>query len=174
MNEQFLIEVYKAEREQFNRTRELQWKINISFWTLLVLGIGNCEKFACELKGWSILISLLLLIVYVIFVSSTQHSLNENKRYWQKAFDFRNTLSTSFCYKDILIRRSKPQKFKEFLHNRIKWISLQTTITIMLLLVWVLKIESIKIHPIGILAFISILIFVLVTLLFICTCFNNN
>lgn len=44
MTRQELMEVYKAEHERYNKTRDIQWRFNIAAWTLILVAIYASRK----------------------------------------------------------------------------------------------------------------------------------
>jgi len=46
-NKEYLLEIYKIESEKYSKTREVHWKFNIAFWTVLIVAIyaQYTEKF---------------------------------------------------------------------------------------------------------------------------------
>ena len=125
MSKLFLIEVYKAEREQFNRTRELQWKINISFWTLLVLGINYSYKIRIMSMDWILILMIFLFITYIVFVIFIQRSLDTNKKIWGDAFDLNAELNDKKLKHKNLVTTNK--------WGFNPWVVLQSSITVVLL-----------------------------------------
>ena len=82
------MEVYKDRSAKFKNTQSLQWKLNLSIWTLLVLAIfnkgkmtlpgcdGTCISQGC---GFEIIIGVLLVIFHSYFCYQVQKSLDSDK-----------------------------------------------------------------------------------------------
>jgi hypothetical protein len=79
MKRQEALEIYKLEHARYNNFREIQWKMNVSIWTLLALAI----RYADELKGLSLLViisaSFLIVVSHMIFVYRSQWSLKASR-----------------------------------------------------------------------------------------------
>ena len=169
----FLIEVYNAEREQFNKTRELQWKINIAFWSLLVLGIKYSDEIFVNSKGESIIFFIILLVSYIVYVCGIQHSLNENKKFWQGAFNSRFRTVHIHNHRAISDKNDKEDTNKIFIRS-LMWVALQISITLSLLYILVQKCEGFNIQPLGTICFIFLLILIISSLVFLCVCFYEE
>ena len=75
------MEFIKSQNEKFNHTRQHQWKFNITFWSLIVLGIYflNKEKFKIPFLPLCILCGLFL-IAHYLYALRIQVSLSHCKK----------------------------------------------------------------------------------------------
>src|SRR6266496_559912 len=77
-----LIEVYKAQHERFHQSRNNQWKINVTFWTLIVLAIFYKSKLPVTNFCWTLLICSIFFILHLFFVIKLQQNLQTDKKIW--------------------------------------------------------------------------------------------
>ncbi len=87
-SKEMLIEIYKSQQERFRDSRSHQWKINITFWTLLVLAISykqfNFGNF------WMITLCAVLLSLHLAYIVIIQRNLQTEKKVWCDIIDFLN------------------------------------------------------------------------------------
>jgi hypothetical protein len=80
MTREEAIEVYKVQHERFRQTKELQWKINLSSWALIALGIFYSDKIKNQISNsQAIAIILVFFIAQMIFSFRTQRALEGDK-----------------------------------------------------------------------------------------------
>ena len=92
MKREELLEYFRTERTRFEKTREIQWKFNISFWTLLAVGISflNGEMFGeCKCGLW--LAILIFLAAHFLFAYLTQKGLIGSRILSAKILDSLNS-----------------------------------------------------------------------------------
>lgn len=82
------MEVYHDRSAKFKNTQSIQWKMNLSIWTILVLAIfykskinfpscnGDCITWSC---GFQILMSLIVIFVHFSYCYRIQRSLDSDK-----------------------------------------------------------------------------------------------
>ena len=71
------MEVYKCRSEKFKNTQSIQWKMNLSIWTLLVLAIYNNANI--ELNPYLFIILLSICSIHFVYCTLTQKSINADK-----------------------------------------------------------------------------------------------
>lgn len=89
MTRQEAIEIYKERSAKFKNTQSVQWKMNISIWSLFALSIyhkrqmnfptceGCCIKWGCILE---IIIGILVIFIHGFFCYKIQKSLDSDKK----------------------------------------------------------------------------------------------
>lgn len=87
------LEIYKDRSSKFRNTQSIQWKMNISVWTLLSLMIYQKPKMNFTPNDYEgsflrlcfiILISLILVVIHFWFCARIQHSLDSDKKIMSK------------------------------------------------------------------------------------------
>lgn len=72
-------EVFRMRMDKFKNTQSIQWKMNLSIWTLLVLGIYSSQLL--QVQKYAIVPILLFIIgVHIVYCHLTQKSLDSDKR----------------------------------------------------------------------------------------------
>jgi hypothetical protein len=76
-----LKEIYKVEAEKYNKTRDIQWKMNLAFWTLLIVAIYAKTKHELRIPiSAEISAGVLFIVFHLLFVlhihGSLERSLN--------------------------------------------------------------------------------------------------
>lgn len=128
------LEIYKQEVIKFEGTRNTQWRFNISFWTLLVLGIFYSDKLKLT-PELSCTAGILIFIGHFLFVAQTQYSLECSKILRNKVVDFLNTNDEMAVITLINKPSCKLLWEKSFFF---RWIFFQMFLTIILILLfWV-------------------------------------
>ncbi len=88
MTRQEAMDVYKDRSSKFRNTQSIQWKMNLSIWTLLVLAIFHKTKMNlptindnCLTWGFlfEIVVALFVIFVHGYFCYKIQKSLNDDK-----------------------------------------------------------------------------------------------
>jgi hypothetical protein len=81
-NKEHIIEIYKVEAEKYNKTRDIQWKMNVAFWTVLIVGIYAKSKNDLNLCAINhvqqILIGTIYIFIHGVFVYQIQGSLRRS------------------------------------------------------------------------------------------------
>ncbi len=86
-----LIEIYKTEVGRFEKTRDVQWKFNVTAWTLLVLAIKFKSENSALIDCCTIIVSSIAIFIgHLIFTWLIQNSLSSSKAIWNKIFDILN------------------------------------------------------------------------------------
>jgi len=143
---QAYVELFKAHLDKFNKTRDIQWKLNIALWTL----IGAAGGFLYEKYTPSLLEGIVILIVFSVghfffWAQPIQTSLEQDKQLFSK---YRNELEKMAGEKDPTPVAYASSKFK--------WPLITSALTILLfsLVLWILhsaKDQSVSdnkaIHP---------------------------
>ena len=81
MDDNAAIEIYKIQHDRFKHTKDLQWKINLSFWTLLAAGVYYSDKFAATLSLFQMIcVVVIFFVAQVIFSYKTQKSMEADKK----------------------------------------------------------------------------------------------
>ena len=126
------LERYKSEMIKFDTTRNLQWKVNISYWSLLALGIkffhdGTINL--CNCQVWTL--AILFFGAHLLFTILIQQSLAFSKSVWIHIGKMVNTdnADVRLDYKEV--------KRKAKLHGKdLLWIIFQMLGTIIMLLLF--------------------------------------
>src|SRR5688572_853287 len=82
MDKNVLLEIYKIEAEKYNKTRDIQWRLNIAIWTVLIVAIYAKSQSAFNFNNWSIPIQVTIGIVYLAvhaaFIFNIHGSMNRS------------------------------------------------------------------------------------------------
>lgn len=89
-SEEVLKIVYDSQHERFQQSRNNLWKINSTFWTLLVLAIFYKEKLPLYSNFLTILICLTLFVLHYLFVLTVQKNLETDKKVWMSILKYWN------------------------------------------------------------------------------------
>lgn len=74
------VEVYKSQLASFDKTKDIQWKMNIAIWTVIILGIVKAEMIGKVFNCYVIvLLSVIFLGLHILFMGRIQRSLEANK-----------------------------------------------------------------------------------------------
>jgi|GEM_PF-4051768 len=79
MDRKEVMEIYKDRASKFQNTQSIQWKMNLSIWTLLVLAIFRKENLKLP-ECTTILILSMLVGVHLWYCVKTQRSLDFDKK----------------------------------------------------------------------------------------------
>ena len=133
-----LIELCKTQMDHFRQTRNIEFKINLALWTLIVLG----GKFLyCKVKlldpwyGWIIylLSALVIVLFHLCWMVSIQNSEDKDDHYINQ---YRSIVEELGGVNLKKIEFQKPKLLPKWLWpSRRSWIFLETGITGMLLIV---------------------------------------
>lgn len=75
------LELCKLEHARYNHLRELQWKMDLSIWSLISLGILNAKLFNNLPACLIIIVSLTIILAHVIFIYRSQWSLKASRKF---------------------------------------------------------------------------------------------
>lgn len=129
-----LIELYKASILEYNKTREISWKFNISFWLLIFTATYfksiHPEVFNTHLGNLLFLVGLLS---YYIFVYISQRSVAGNRRILNDYLEYLNSYGQ---VKNIRIDNRKYEKRYVLTLTDYLWIAFQVIITFFILLIF--------------------------------------
>lgn len=121
------MDVYKGRLEKFKNTQSIQWKMNLSIWTLLVLAIyysDNIKLDACFLFAFL----LAICVIHFWYCILTQKSLNSDKAIND---DIINQLNkTQDDNQSIIVTYNKGSG-----RLNLNWVILQGAITVILAIV---------------------------------------
>ena len=129
-----LVELYKAEVLEYNKTRDIQWRFNISIWVLL--GIITFFKYKIPDIFDNSLVTILFLIAllaHYIFVYIIQRSLAGSKRIMDKYIHHMNHYNES---KKIIINNRLFERIYVLTLTDYLWIAFQIIITFIILLLF--------------------------------------
>lgn len=73
------IEIFRLRMDKFKNTQSIQWKMNLSIWTLLTLGIYKSDLLQVH-KHAIVPILLFIIGVHFVYCHLTQKSLDSDKR----------------------------------------------------------------------------------------------
>jgi hypothetical protein len=132
--EEILRDIYRIQHDRFQQSRNNQWKINITFWTLIVLAIYNKDKLPLHNNFTAILICFILLILHLVFVIIVQRNLETDKKIWVSILKYwNNELPKNEEFRiDIQGVKISDLKGRPWF-----WIVFQMAFTLVLLLVFV-------------------------------------
>ena len=138
MLRQELLEYLKTERSRFAQTRNIQWKVNIGFWTLLILAIWFLDRKKIDCHCWVWLATFIFLAAHFIFALLTQKGLAASRKFSDSMMD--------------ALDAEKNETFVSFDRRRVSrlhigfygwlWIILQMMPTISLIIILILKINT--------------------------------
>jgi len=129
-----LVELYKAQVLDYNKTRDIQWRFNISVWILLA--IVTFFKYIKPDTFDSSLITILFLIAllaHYIFVYIIQRSLAGSKRIMDKYIHHMNHYNET---EKITINNRLFERIYVLTLTDYLWIAFQIVITFIILLVF--------------------------------------
>ena len=131
------IEIYKERAAKFKNTQSIQWKMNLSVWTLLVLAIYNKKtlylsgcNLQCITMGCIGLVGIIVFHGWYCFM--TQNTLNYDKAFNDMIMAKLNSSDGTEIVLDL-----KKEDIKQHIHDfGWPWIIIQTAITIILVMVY--------------------------------------
>lgn len=131
------VNLTKATRERFEKTREIQWKMNVAIWTLMAAAIYLFAKeptirFSLNLQF--ILLTIIFGLTHLVFVYMTQRSLETSKRIEEYIFAKLNENNSGLKEFEVDVKKitnfwwiSRPGWF---------WLAFQMTSTTLLLIIF--------------------------------------
>jgi hypothetical protein len=130
-----LIELYKAQISEYNKSREIKWKFNISIWTLLVF-TTYFKHFKSEIFDLSLVFVLFItaLLGHYIFLYVIQRSLAISRKKLDEYLYYLNNYNNR---KDVVIRNNRYEGMYVFSLTDYLWIAIQIIITFFILLIFV-------------------------------------
>jgi hypothetical protein len=129
-----LVELYKAQVLDYNKTRDVQWRFNISVWALL--GIITFFKYIAPDIFDHYLVTILFLVAllaHYIFVYIIQRSLAGSKRIMDRYILHMNHYNET---DKIIINNRKYERINVLTLTDYLWIAFQIVITFFILLVF--------------------------------------
>lgn len=142
MKREEVLEIYKLEHARFNSFREIQWKMNVTFWTVIILGIAQVEIIS-RLNWYEIVVlSLLIFIAHLIFVVRTQLSLEASIKIERH---IENELNDGLKDNISLDKTSITQKVR-IRRRGWHWLIFQLLATAVLLIVFLLLVTNFKLE----------------------------
>lgn len=135
MTRQEALDIYKERVAKFKNTQSIQWRMNLSAWTLLVLAIHYKADLVTTSCDWpcvsfASLAVTLLPIIHFVYCIMTQSSLEFDKATCTHLLDQLNdTTATTITLRKTEIRSSIGWK-------GCIWITLQSLLTVVLLLIF--------------------------------------
>ena len=130
-----LIELYKAQISEYNKSRDIKWKFNISIWTLLVF-TTYFKHFKSEIFDLSLVLILFIiaLLGHYIFLYIVQRSLAISRKKLDEYLYHLNNYNNS---KDVVIRNNRYETMYVLSLTDYLWIAFQIIITFFILLIFV-------------------------------------
>ena len=144
MKREEAMEVYKAERLHFDKTREIQWKFNIALWTLISLGITLSQDTKKYIDpSIAVIMSVVFVLTHFLFALLTQSSLDSNKVVWTHVINQLNSKS-EFVSIDVIsaINKAKKDGDRGDSLKSISWVFFQSLATAALLSIFISTIPS--------------------------------
>ena len=130
-----LVDLYKSQMTLFNKTRELQWKFNISIWLILIIAKYfkhlNPEVFNRPLL---FILFITALLGHYIFLYISQRSIAGSRRIMNDYLIYLNTFNRT---KDIIINNQKYDRIYVLTLTDYLWIAFQIIITFFILLLFI-------------------------------------
>lgn len=130
-----LIELYKAQILEYNKTRDIIWKFNTSIWAILVLAIYfkhlNPNIFDHSLV---LILFIIALLGHYIFLYIVQRSLAISRKKLDEYLYYLNNYNNS---RDVVIRNNRYEGMYVFSLTDYLWIAFQIIITFFILLIFV-------------------------------------
>ena len=130
-----LIELYKAQILEYNKSRDIKWRFNISVWALLVITTYfkhlNPEIFDLSLV---FILFFIALLGHYIFLYIIQRSLAISRRKLDEYLYHLNNYNNS---KDVVIRNNRYEGMYVLSLTDYLWIAFQIIITFFILLIFV-------------------------------------
>ena len=77
----YLVEIYKVESEKYNKTRDIQWRMNIAVWTVIILAFYAKDKHDINLSGnqfIALVLAAVCLLLHLFFIIGIHTSLNNS------------------------------------------------------------------------------------------------
>ena len=130
-----LIELYKAQISEFNKTRDIKWKFNTIIWALLIITIYfkllNAEIFDLS---FTFILFITALLGHYIFLYIVQRSLAISRKKLDEYLFYLNNYNNR---KDIVIRNNRYERMYVLSLTDYLWIAFQIIITFFILLIFV-------------------------------------
>ncbi len=118
------MDIYKGRLEKFKNTQSIQWKMNLSIWTLLVLAIYKNDFI--ELNTCLLIILIFICLIHLGYCILTQKSINSDKAVTDNIIDALKNSEQENVNIDVKLK-GKISNCPSWL-----WILLQTAITVVL------------------------------------------
>jgi len=129
MNREEAMQIYKDRSEKFKNTQVLQWKMNVSIWTLLALAIFYKHTLSLDLY-FQIVIGIILTTIHFWYCFKVQKSLQSDKSKKNEIIEKLNKLDG-----DVKLAQENEMKIWDW----ISWIIIQVAITATLALIFILS-----------------------------------
>ncbi|MGD9328053.1 MAG: hypothetical protein PVH48_03735 [Cyclobacteriaceae bacterium] len=130
-----LIELYKAQITEYNKTRDIKWKFNVSIWALLVITTFfkhlNPEIFDLSLI---FILFIIALLGHYIFLYIVQRSIAISRKKLDEYLYYLNHYKNN---KDIVIKNNRYEGMYVLNLTDYLWIAFQIIITFFILLIFV-------------------------------------
>jgi hypothetical protein len=128
------VELYKAQLLAFNKTRDMQWKFNISIWGLL-LTVAYLKHLVSDIFSQSLvgILFLIALFGHYIFVYIVQRSLAASQRIMNTYLEQMNRYNKT---EDVVINNRKYERMYVLTLTDYLWIAFQVIITFFILLIF--------------------------------------
>lgn len=130
-----LIELYKAQISEYNKSRDIKWKFNVSIWALLVITTYfkhlNPEIFDLSLI---FILFIIALLGHYIFLYIVQRSIAISRKKLDEYLYYLNHYKSN---KDIVIKNNRYEGMYVLNLTDYLWIAFQIIITFFILLIFV-------------------------------------
>jgi hypothetical protein len=130
-----LIELYKAQISEYNKSRDIKWKFNVSIWALLVITTFfkhlNPEIFDLSLI---FILFIIALLGHYIFLYIVQRSIAISRKKLDEYLYYLNHYKSN---KDIVIKNNRYERMYVLNLTDYLWIAFQIIITFFILLIFV-------------------------------------
>jgi len=123
------MDIYKGRLEKFKNTQSIQWKMNLSIWTLLTLAIYNNNIFNNLDTCIKPIILFLISGIHLWYCILTQKSLNADKAIGDDIVEQLNEIQDE--QQQIIVTLKKKGN-----HSNWAWVVLQTAITVILSIIF--------------------------------------
>ena len=116
------MDIFKMRNDKMKNTQSIQWKMNLSIWTLIVVALYSAKvKDNFEISNWVI---LGFSVIHFMYCLLTQITINSDKALMKRIVDELNKPNSEIVV-DISLSEKIPAK--SYL-----WIFLQTAVTVLL------------------------------------------
>jgi len=130
-----IIEIYKAQVSEYNKTRDIKWKFNTSIWALLLITTyfkhSNPEIFNLSLVY---ILFIIALLGHYIFLYIIQRSIAISRKKLDEYLFYLNHYNNK---ENIIIRNNRYEGMYVLSLTDYLWIAFQIIITLFILLIFV-------------------------------------
>jgi len=143
MTREEAVNFIQASRERFEKTRAIQWRMNVAIWTLMAAAIYLFAKepsirFSCD--WWLISLAGFFGVTHLLFIYIIQRSLETSKRIEDHIFTKLNEKNSSL--REFEVNVKEVTNFWRISWPGVFWLLFQMASTLLLLLIFIHVNES--------------------------------